>query len=142
MDYLFLMALVGFVYQLVFLSYDIACQWSTHLFSRVAEYPPHMRLPTATHFHFLVPKFHLAAHTAKCFGPYSFNFCRGSGRDDGEGVERIWSSLNGIARCTSMMGAGGRWDTLDDFCNFHNWSKTCSLGKADSSLALHCTNPY
>lgn len=128
MDYLFLMTLVGCIYQLVYVSYDIACQWSIHLFSRIDRYPSHLRLASFTQFNFLVPKFHLPAHTAKCYGPYSYNFTPGAARDDGEGVERIWSWLNGVARCTSVMGAGGRWDTMDDFCNFHNWRKTISLG--------------
>jgi hypothetical protein len=74
-----------------------------------------------------VAKFHLQDHKPKCHVPYSFNFAPGVGRTDGEGVERNWSTLNGVASSVSMMGPGGWWDTLDNFCNYLNWRKTVSL---------------
>lgn len=91
--------------------------------------PPSMQLPESLQLKFCVPKFHLPAHVQKCWAPYSFNFAKGVGRTDGEGVERNWSWLNGIARSVSLMGPGGRADTLDDFCNYHNWRKTTALGE-------------
>jgi hypothetical protein len=89
--------------------------------------PESLCLPTSTILRKFVPKFHLPPHKVKCHAPFSFNFATGVGRTDGEGVERNWSILNGIASSVSMMGPGGRWDTLDDFCNFSNWRKTVSL---------------
>ncbi|KDQ23967.1 hypothetical protein PLEOSDRAFT_1048198, partial [Pleurotus ostreatus PC15] len=55
------------------------------------------------------------------------NYTKWVGRTDGEGVERMWSWLNKVAHSASMMGPGGRQDTLDDFCNFWNWRKTVNL---------------
>ena len=93
--------------------------------------PTWLQLPESLRLQFRVPKFHLPAHVPRCWAPYSFNFAKGVGRTDGEGVERNWSWLNGIARSLSMMGPGGRSDTLDDFCNYHNWRKTTALGERD-----------
>src|SRR6516164_3078587 len=122
MDYLFLSSVIGTVLAIIILSYDIACQWGLNLFSRMRNpsMPEMLHLPTSTSVRLFVPKFHLPAHTPKCHAPYSFNFAPGVGRTDSEGVERNWSVLNGIAPSVSMMGPGGRWDTLDDFCNYSN----------------------
>jgi hypothetical protein len=130
MDYIFLSSMAGTTLKLVTISYDIACQWGRHLRTRMAKMPLWLQLPDSLKLQFRVPKFHLPAHVQKCWAPYSFNFTRGVGRTDGEGVERNWSWLNGIARCVSVMGPGGRSDTLDDFCNYHNWRKTTSLGES------------
>ena len=35
----------------------------------------------------LVPKFHLQSHEEKCHSAFSFNYCKGCGRAEGEGVE-------------------------------------------------------
>jgi hypothetical protein len=128
MDYIFFSCLVGTALLAVTVSYDIACQWSRNLLDRMARLPINMHLPETTKLTFRVPKFHLPAHVQKCWAPFSLNFTPGVGRTDGEGVERTWSSLNGVARCVSMMGPGGRMDTLDDFCNDHNWLKTMKIG--------------
>jgi hypothetical protein len=129
MDYIFLASTMGMMHRLIFASYDIACQWGTHLLSRMnaSTMPEWLRLAPSTTLELFVPKFHLPGHITKCQAPFSFNFAPGVGRTDGEGVERNWSMLNGIARSVSMMGPGGRWDTLDDFCNYANWRKTVSL---------------
>lgn len=129
MDFIFLSSIAGITLTSVVISYDIACQWSRNFFTRMVEMPLSLQLPETLKLQFRVPKFHLPGHVKKCWAPYSFNFTKGVGRTDGEGVERNWSSLNGVARCVSMMGPGGRVDTLDDFCNYNNWQKTLSLGK-------------
>ena len=123
--------MMGVMLQLIFASYDIACQWATNLFARMnaPTMPEWLRLPPSTLVKVFVPKFHLPGHIVKCQAPFSFNFAPGVGRTDGEGVEWNWSVLNGIARSVSMMGPGGRWDTLDDFCNYANWRKTITLCK-------------
>ena len=89
--------------------------------------PEQLRLAPSTSVKFFVPKFYLPGHITKCQALFSFNFAPGVGRTDGEGVERNWSVLNGIARSVSMIGPGGRWDTIDDFCNYANWRKTIML---------------
>jgi hypothetical protein len=135
MDYLFVMTLLLATVNMVYASYDIACQWGKNFWTRMAAFPEAVRVRSTLIIRFLVPKFHLPVHVPKCFARFSFNFAFGVGRTDGEGVERNWSWLNAIAKCVSIMGLGGRWDTLDDFCNFHNWRKTVNLGEFGSFLS-------
>jgi hypothetical protein len=128
MDFMFLSSVAGSAIKSIIISYDIACQWGHNFFSCMANMPQHLRILESVKIQFKVLKFHLPAHISKCYVPFSFNFAKWVSRTDGEGVERNWSWLNGIARCVSMMGLGGCSDTLDDFCNYHNWRKTVGLG--------------
>ncbi|KAH7905780.1 hypothetical protein BJ138DRAFT_1017239 [Hygrophoropsis aurantiaca] len=110
-------------------SYDIACQWSKNLRTRMIAYG------TAVNFNydakrilFLVPKFHLPAHVMPCQTRYSFNLMKGVGRTDGEAVERGWANINPAASSTREMGPGSRHDTLDDHFGDWNWKKLYHLG--------------
>jgi|SRR5712672_2260511 len=129
MDYLLLSSVVNTTMKFIIISYDIACQWGKHFVAQTSHptLPNSLRLPSSISLQFIVPKFHLPAHIPKCHGPFLFNYTSGVGQSDGEGIERNWLVLNGIAPSVSMMGPGGRWDTLDDVCNFKNWRKTISL---------------
>jgi hypothetical protein len=130
MDYLFFSSIAGTCLDKIIGSYDIACQWGRHLRDRLeSTIPRHLHPPPHTEFEVFVPKFHLPAHKPQCHAPYSFNYAPGVGRTDGEGIERNWSVLNKVAPSLSMMGPGGRWDTMDDICNYWNWLKTIKLGK-------------
>ena len=126
MDYLFLSSIALEFIILIIIAYDIACQWMRNILARLdkSSTPSDLRLALSKNITYLVPKFHLESHTPKCHAPFSFNYTVGVGRTDGEGVERNWSQLNGIVSSLSQMTAGGRWDTMDDFCNFANWRKT------------------
>lgn len=121
--------LLGITLQLILISYDIACQWGAQLITWMnsPSLPSELRLPASIELQKLVLKFHLPSHTNECQAPFSFNFTPGVGWTDGEGVERNWSILNGIAPSVSQMGPSGRWDTLDDFCNYSNWRKMVVL---------------
>ncbi|KAJ7118695.1 hypothetical protein C8R43DRAFT_1091016 [Mycena crocata] len=134
MDYLFFSSLLGMTLKTVVSSYDIACQWGRNFAKRASEMPAKMQLPKDVKVLFKVPKFHLPPHVKKCHGPYSFNYTKGVGRTDGEGVERNWSWLNWAARFVSVMGPGSREDTIDDLCGFSNWKKTVDLGAGNSLL--------
>jgi hypothetical protein len=129
MDYLLLFSVVGTTIKSITISYDIACQWGKNFVARTNNLTllDLLCLSSSILLQFIVPKFHLSAHILKCHSPFSFNYASGVGQTDGEGVERNWSILNGIASSVSMMGPGGRWDTLDDVCNYVNWRKTISL---------------
>lgn len=130
MDYLFLSSLIGTLILSVIASYDIACQWYKHFWSRYTIMPEALKFTRRIDLDFKVPKFHLPPHVQACQAPFSFNFAKGVGRTEGEAPERNWSWLNGAARCISMMGPGGRQDTLDDMCGFANWKKVVGLGKS------------
>lgn len=130
MDYLFFSALKGTAIKALNISYDIACQWSLHLWERMQTlpFPMHLDYKNKT-VNVFVPKFHLPAHIAQCQWKYSFNFIKGAGRTDGEAPERGWSTLNAVASSTKEMGPGHQRDTLDDIIGDSNWKKVIGLGK-------------
>jgi hypothetical protein len=119
---------MGTILLTIVASYDIACQWGIHFWSQAQQMPEHLKLPDWVQVIFKVPKFHLPPHIKKCHSPFSFNYTKGVGRTDGEGVERNWLWLNSAARSVSVMGPGSREDTIDDLCGFSNWKKTADLG--------------
>ncbi|KAG1746445.1 hypothetical protein EDB19DRAFT_1894208 [Suillus lakei] len=131
MDYMFFSSMQSAsTLQVINISYDIACQWSKNLWTRMSAFPQQYHLDhnmkTIT---FLVPKFHLPAHVLSCQTTYSFNFIKGVGRTDGEAPERGWADINPVATSTREMGPGSRRDTLDDHFNDWNWKKVCLMGK-------------
>ncbi|KAG9316187.1 hypothetical protein JVU11DRAFT_2209 [Chiua virens] len=130
MDYLVFSALRIFAPLLVFkISYDIACQWYKHLWSRMVQVPKVWHInPTSKDVTFLVPKFHLPTHVAECHWLFSFNLVRGVGRTDGEAPERGWADINPTASSTKEMGPGSRHDTIDDHFGDWNWKKVINLG--------------
>lgn len=111
-------------------SYDIACQWLKHLFERLERLPPHLVIPlTPEQVQAKIPKFHFDAHGKKNHAQYSFNFTKGAGQNEGEGVERNWSYAKAGAGQTVEMGPGGRHDVLDDFFGYCNYRKMTDIGK-------------
>ncbi|KAG2355521.1 hypothetical protein BDR07DRAFT_1453748 [Suillus spraguei] len=110
-------------------SYDIACQWSKHLWDRMSTYPSRLHFErdrkTMT---FLIPKFHLPAHIAACQISFSHNLIKGMGRTDGEAPERGWANIYPVATSTREMGPGARRDTLDDHFGYYNWKKVTNFG--------------
>lgn len=88
------------------ISYNVGCQWSTNFWRRMYSLPAslHLSLPIEA-VHALVPKFHLQSHK-DCHSVFSFNFFKGCGRAEGEGIEHNWDELNGQVPLTSEMGPG------------------------------------
>lgn len=128
MDYLLFSTLRHNSVDSMNISYDIACQWSKNLSTRIPKLPPSLQLPILEkQINFLVPKFHLPAHIEKCQTSYSFNFIPGVGRTDGEAPERGWANINPVASSTKEMGPGARRDTLDDHFGHSNWKKVVGL---------------
>ncbi|KAJ7194873.1 hypothetical protein GGX14DRAFT_333182, partial [Mycena pura] len=106
------------------LSYDIVCQWWINLKERLLLLPPLMRLNLVLElYRFVVPKMHIHGHTMACQVLYSLNLVPGSGQTDGEGIERPWAMIGGVAASTRNSGPGARADALDFHWNFWNWSK-------------------
>jgi hypothetical protein len=85
---------------------------------------------------FLVPKFHLPAHTEKCQKQFSFNLTPHVGRTDGEAPERGWANSNPLSSSTKEMGPGSRRDTLDDHFGDWNYKKVIGLGKSIGRVCL------
>ncbi|KAG1807133.1 uncharacterized protein BJ212DRAFT_1449387 [Suillus subaureus] len=130
MDYIFFSTLQhASTVDVLNISYDIACQWSKHLWTQMLHYPSRMHLqPDDKVLTFVVPKFHLPAHILSCQTKYSLNLIKGMARTDGKAVECGWSNINPIATSTWEMGPGSRQDILDDHFGDLNWCKVCNLG--------------
>lgn len=110
-------------------SYDIMCQWSINLRSRLNDFP----FPKAEQLDDkivtrVVPKFHLAAHKESCRASFSLNYEPGVGRSDMEGPERTWFGLQG-GGTTKDQGPGYWSDAMDDKFGHWNWSKLIRLGR-------------
>jgi hypothetical protein len=130
MDYIFASTLQHLDLSLpLIVSYDIVCQWSKHLATRLKGLPDYVRpaLPSIP-MKFVIPKLHLQGHILSCQEAYSFNFLQGSGQMDGEGVERPWASIGPMAASTKEMGPGARQETLSDHWSFWNWKKLTGFG--------------
>ncbi|KAF8170968.1 hypothetical protein BJ912DRAFT_860833 [Pholiota molesta] len=129
MDYIFYSTLKTTDVERFVISYDIACQWSIHLRARMARYSSDFFMfQEGRRITYLVPKFHLPAHVAKCRTQFSFNFTKNVGRTDGESPERGWVGPNALAPSTKEMGPGTCRDTLDVHFGDENHKKVIGLG--------------
>jgi hypothetical protein len=128
-DFIFCMIMIRFILLMYVITYDIACQWSKKLDTRLQKTKLGRQATRGQKLVFKVPKFHLPCHQEECWGPYSLNYQPGVGQTDGEGIERNWAWLNLLARSLSVMTFGSRADTLDDVCNFWNWARMVNLCK-------------
>jgi hypothetical protein len=63
MDYIFLSALIGCAVLRLLITYDIACQWSRNLATRMEHYPDNMKIDLdRVEVQTAVPTFHIRAH--------------------------------------------------------------------------------
>jgi hypothetical protein len=128
MDFLLLGALMGFQVLYLILSYDIACQYAINFWQHVAQMPRSMQPQLAPeNVWWKVPNFHLPPHKGPCHSPYSFHWMWGAGMSHREGVEQNWSSSNGAAGSTRLMGPGSRHATLEDIFSFHNYDRMLAM---------------
>ncbi|KAJ7667892.1 hypothetical protein DFH06DRAFT_983104 [Mycena polygramma] len=124
MDFIFFAAIMNFALMALVLSYDIACQFSKKLWTRMPKLPSKYHLDhKKVDVRFMVPNFHLPPHKTGCHSPFSFHFLWGAGLTHGETVEQNWEFLNGIAAATKMMGLGARAMALEGLFAFHNWRR-------------------
>ncbi|KAJ7592036.1 hypothetical protein C8J56DRAFT_781105 [Mycena floridula] len=138
MDFCLFSALAATMIALIYLSYDIMCQYNVNFWERMQRFPENWPVNAGeTSFKWLIPKFHLPAHIETCHRQFSFNFIRGSGRTEGEAVERAWSKLNPLAWSTKEMGPGSRRDTLNDHIGHSNWKKVAQLGRSLVTKLYH-----
>ena len=130
MDYVFLSSIMGVALVLIIASYDIACQFFPGLSQRLPHLPERLRRTfSIERIVPKVPKAHIYTHVESCHGPFSFNWTKGAGRTDGEGIERLWSLLNRASLSVREMAPSARRETIDDLCGFINWSKLIGYGK-------------
>ncbi|KAF7367657.1 CxC2 domain-containing protein [Mycena sanguinolenta] len=124
MDFILFSAILNTIIFYLILSYDIACQYSKKLWTRLPGLPAELRVEIPhDHVWFKVPNFHLPPHKKPCHSLFSFHWMWGAGRTHGETVEQNWEFTNGAAASTKMMGPGTRHATLEDLFGFHNWRR-------------------
>ncbi|KAF7321843.1 CxC2 domain-containing protein [Mycena kentingensis (nom. inval.)] len=98
MDYIFASFMRHFITLLwIIISYDIACQWHKRLKERLQNLPPHVRLAALLKLvelaRFAIPKMHIKGHIYLCQILFALGLISGSGKVDGEGIERPWSMI-------------------------------------------------
>ncbi|KAH9884219.1 hypothetical protein C8Q73DRAFT_644132 [Cubamyces lactineus] len=106
--------------RLVKQTYDIACQYLIN-FGRRLEHWKQLCLPLASITTFNLPRtegaiglWHSLAHQILCRIFKSPEFMPGSGRYEGEGMERLWAITNDVSARTKEMTSGHRHDVLND----------------------------
>ncbi|KAJ7712326.1 hypothetical protein B0H16DRAFT_1744247 [Mycena metata] len=129
MDYIFASILRHVESRLMkIVSYDIVCQWWQNLKSRISHLPPLVRFRVVMAiFRFVIPKLHIHAHTMACQLAFSLNLVPGSAQTDGEGIERPWANIGGVASSMREMTPGSREEVLNNHWGFWNWQKLLAL---------------
>lgn len=116
---------------LLIISYDIMCQWLVNFWRRMHDLPEYLRPNLGPeNVQGKIPKFHFDAHDRKNHAQYSFNYTKGAGTTEGEGIERNWGVVKPGVGQTVEMGPGARKDVLDDFFGYSNYRKTVDLGRS------------
>ncbi|KAK6984039.1 CxC2 domain-containing protein [Favolaschia claudopus] len=129
MDYIVLASVFGITLLWLAICYDIVCQWKIHFGDRMAAMPEDMRLDlNRTNVVFGLPVWHATAHERKCQLQNSLTYQEGVGRTDGEGTERVWSVITGMAAATKEMNWGAREDHIEDKIDHHNTEKNLRQG--------------
>jgi hypothetical protein len=109
--------------------YDVACQYTVNIASRFEKYLPERGLgPVIQRLTPLVPKLHLDGHKDDCKYRFSLNYEPGSGRTDGEGIERSWPEIKQAGAHTSECNNGHRKEILTDYNNDYNFRKNQGMG--------------
>jgi hypothetical protein len=131
MDFILFFSLIGTIFTLLVLSYDIICQWFRNLRHRIPQLPKVMRIPPAVfvNIKYVIPKFHIYSHGSSCQTRFSLNFLKWSARTNGEDIERWWAHANPISMSTKEMAPGARINTIDDHAAAWNFRKIVGFGK-------------
>ncbi|KAF8907258.1 hypothetical protein CPB84DRAFT_1744643 [Gymnopilus junonius] len=129
MDYIFGSVLQYVLVLLVLISYDIACQWFTNLFSCIDNHWPNSIKPRPnTTLVPTIPKLYEPMHEQKDHQVYSLNLIKGVSFSNCECPERVWAPHNALSNSTKTQGPGSHQDILDDHFGFWNWLKYIGLG--------------
>jgi hypothetical protein len=142
MDFILFYSLIGTIFTLLVLSYDIVCQWHRNLRQRIPQYPKAMRIHPAVFLDikYVIPKFHIYSHGSPCQFRFSLNFLKWSARTNGEDIERWWAHANPVSMSTKEMSPGARADTIDDHAAAWNFRKIVNFGAFAVDLLYNKSN--
>lgn len=128
MDYILLATLIG-SYLLLFVTYDIACQYHKNFLKHMRDFPLCMQLQsdTAANVRWAIPKKHWAVHGPN-YAKFLLNFVRHCRQMYSKGIESSWSHMNGVALSTKEMAPAVWHENLDSHWNAWNHSKIIGFG--------------
>lgn len=129
LDFIILSAILGVALACIFITYDIACQWSKYFKRRMLEFPEHMQISDSTQIKTAIPSWHIHGHGPACRTKFNLGYTKGVGRTCGEEVEITWSHTNPLAPSVREMAMAARRDTLNDHWNGWNFRKRVGFGK-------------
>lgn len=128
MDYIFWSSLVASGLLHVLISYDIACQWTKNLYSRMANIPSPLHKPENMTLRACLPVWHGRAHNLKCEAEHTISYVQGAAATDGEEPERQWAVYNKSSASTKEMGEVSRANFLEDKMDYQSYVKNVNLG--------------
>ncbi|KAJ7586193.1 hypothetical protein C8J56DRAFT_1052565 [Mycena floridula] len=129
MDFIFFSTIAMCGLALIFLTYDIYCQYRVNLKSRSESMLKQLRHAfAATEIKGGLPIWHGDVHVLECRTEHQIQYQEGATKLDGEAPERCWAVLNPISYATKEMGVGTRADAIDDRIDHHNHTKNVRLG--------------
>jgi hypothetical protein len=114
---------------LVWVGYDIGCQWRVNLLERDVPEECKPAFSPADTIHSVGPM-HVVGHKRDCQELYTPEFLEHNGRTNSDSIEHGWATLNPLSAACRRMTPGHRSDTLDDHLGHHNWMKTINLGES------------
>ncbi|KAJ7575840.1 hypothetical protein C8J56DRAFT_1062697 [Mycena floridula] len=129
MDFVFFSSILDTCLHDIFLTYDIACQYTIALESRNQLLPAKLYHDfAATKIQGALPIWHGDIHILKCWSQKLVQYQRGAGKTDGKAPERVWAETNKTAYVTKEMGVETRHDAIEDRLDHHNHEKNVKMG--------------
>ncbi|KAH6904722.1 hypothetical protein BKA70DRAFT_1373432 [Coprinopsis sp. MPI-PUGE-AT-0042] len=123
MDYIVFSAISGTTVQHIVVTYDIACQWSRNLFTRMKGLPGRLQLSEDISIEVAIPSWHINGHGTPCQQDFHVGHLVGVGRLCGDEVEQTWWNTNSLGASVQEMGPAGRHEVLNDHWSAFNMKK-------------------
>ncbi|KAH6888247.1 hypothetical protein BKA70DRAFT_1443241 [Coprinopsis sp. MPI-PUGE-AT-0042] len=129
MDYIFFAAIMAIALLRIVITYDIVCQWSKNLTSRMETLPPDLKPSDDVEIDAAIPSWHINTHRSDCQVNYALMYREGNGRTCGDEIEGTWDHTNSLGTSVREMAPGARHETLNDHFSGYNFQKIVGLRK-------------
>jgi Kyakuja-Dileera-Zisupton transposase len=134
MTYLFFAAIMAVALLRIVITYDIACQWSKNLTSRMKTLPDEMQRNDDVKIVAAIPSWHINAHRTDCQVNFALAYREGNGRTCGDEIEGTWDHTNSLGTSVREMAPGARHETLNDHFSGYNHQKIVGMRESNSFL--------
>ena len=108
--------------------YDINCQYSQHLKTRIQR-NPHLEIPSHVGIQHGIGLFHVHGHKDDCLYRWATSYIPGAGVVDGEILETLWAVLNTVSASTRTASLTHQTEVLDEHMNDSNFKKLLHIGE-------------